>query len=168
MDRERFAEFLREEYPRVVGAVGLLCGDHAVAEDSVCEAMVRAWERLQRDRGIDSLAAWITVVATNHARSRLRRRRAQTRALERLRALHRDAVDPGSLEVALDVWRALQRLPNREREVVVLRFYLDLDIRSIGSALGIAEGTVKTLLSRARNRLAQVVRSEMEPAGEEG
>jgi DNA-directed RNA polymerase specialized sigma24 family protein len=55
---ERIATFVASEYPRLVGAVAHLCGSRPAAEDAVQEALVRAWEELERGAEIDSLAAW--------------------------------------------------------------------------------------------------------------
>ena len=54
----------------------------------------------------------------------------------------------------VDVERALGTLPRREREVTVLRYYLDLDVAAIATTLRVSDGTVKTLLHRARRHLA--------------
>jgi RNA polymerase sigma factor (sigma-70 family) len=54
----------------------------------------------------------------------------------------------------VDVERALSSLPRRQREAVVLRYYLQLDTREVASTLGVEEGTVKSTLFRARAALA--------------
>jgi RNA polymerase sigma-70 factor (ECF subfamily) len=158
-DETQLEDFLARDYARVVGAVGLVCGSRAVTEDAVSEAMVRAWEWIRRGRTIDSLPAWITVVALNQARSWGRRRRAEAHAVERLHALERDRRESAGSRtaLALDVWQALQALPRRQREVTVLRFYLDLDVRSIAAMLEISDGSVKTSLSRARQALGRAI-----------
>jgi RNA polymerase sigma factor (sigma-70 family) len=58
---------------------------------------------------------------------------------------------------AVDVERALATLPRRQREVVVLRYYLQLDTRDVAAALEINEGTVKSTLFRARAALADAL-----------
>ena len=63
--------FIDTEYRQVVGAVSLITGDRWVAEDAVQDALVTAWRK--RDQQIERLGAWITVVATNAARSTRRR-----------------------------------------------------------------------------------------------
>ena len=74
-----------EDYPRIVAAVGLVAGSRAAAEDAVAEALARAWERSDRGDAIDSLPAWVTRVALNLSKSRLRRLRVEAR--------HRGAVE---------------------------------------------------------------------------
>ncbi len=90
MDDDRIREFVDHEYARVVATVTLVCGSVATAEDSVQEALARAWEQLARGRSIDRLPAWITTVALNLARSQMRRWRSERRARDRLGPLHDD------------------------------------------------------------------------------
>jgi RNA polymerase sigma-70 factor, ECF subfamily len=55
----------------------------------------------------------------------------------------------------VDIRRALGSLPRRQREVTVLRYYLGMDVREISAMLGAPEGTIKSLLARARTSLAR-------------
>src|SRR5206468_4612666 len=83
VDETAIREFLTGPYPRVVAAVALVEGSRATAEDAVAEALARAWERSERGERIDSLPAWVTRVALNLSKSRLRRVRAEARARDR-------------------------------------------------------------------------------------
>src|SRR4051794_26399414 len=85
VDDDRIREFVDGEYAKVVATVALVCGSVATAEDSVQEALARAWERLDRGDGIDRLPAWVTTVALNLARSQMRRWRSERRAPDPLR-----------------------------------------------------------------------------------
>ena len=88
-------EFLDTAYPRLVTAVALVSGSRAAAEDAVQEALARAWERSERGERIESLPAWVTRVAMNLSKSRLRRLRAERGA--RLRTVPRSSsTTPGS------------------------------------------------------------------------
>ena len=80
LDDTTIREFLRDDYPRLVNAVALLTGDLPAAEDAVQEALVRAWIRSDRGDVIDSLPAWVAVVAMNLTRSGWRRATAERRA----------------------------------------------------------------------------------------
>lgn len=154
LDDAEIRAFLAGPYPRLVAAVGLVAGSRAAGEDAVQEALGRAWERARRGERFESMEAWVTVVALNLARSRLRRVLAERRARARL------APGPSAAPSAEreDVRRALATLPRRQREATVLRYYLDLDVAEVASALGVSEGTVKTSLHRARRRLAELLR----------
>jgi len=119
------------------------------------EALARAWERSDRGERIDSLKAWVMVVSLNLTRSGLRRLRAERRARQRI-APDVTRVDLEAGE-RVDLQRALSGLPRRHREAIVLRYYLDLDVREIAFALHVPEGTVKSDLYRARTSLARAL-----------
>jgi RNA polymerase sigma-70 factor (ECF subfamily) len=153
LDDATIREFLRDDYQRLVNAIALLTGDIAAAEDVVQEALVRAWIRSDRGEELESLAAWVVVVAMNLARSRWRRILVERRA--RHGAL---AAEGGGHTERLDVERALASLPPRQREVAVMRYFLQMDTREVAEALGVSEGTVKNSLSKARTALADRLR----------
>ncbi len=155
VDDDPIRTFVDGEYRQVVATVALVCGSVATAEDAVQEALARAWERLNRGEPIDRLAAWVTTVSLNLARSTMRRWRCERRARDKLGALRPVAPDgPAAGGEAYAVREALAALPRRQREVTALRYYLGLDVREIAAELGIAEGTVKAMLFRARQALA--------------
>lgn len=144
-------EFLATAYPRIVAAVTMVAGDRATAEDAVQEALARAWERSSRGETIDSLPAWVARVALNLSKSRLRSLRVESRARERLARPKSHDLDTAE-RLAID--GALARLPRRQREVTVLRYYLGMNVAETASTLRVSEGTVKTSLHRARTALA--------------
>jgi RNA polymerase sigma-70 factor (ECF subfamily) len=137
----------------LVAAVALVTGSRPAAEDAVQEALVRAWERTSKGEAIDSLNAWVATVALNVSRSGIRRKVAERRARQRLGAQPAAAPDRSAGDT-VDVERAVASLPRRQREVVVLRYLLDLNTIETATTLRINEGTVKSELSRARAALA--------------
>ena len=153
LDDVAIRDFLATTYPRLVAAVALIAGNRAAAEDAVQEALARAWERSDRGEQIDSLAAWVTKVAMNLSKSRLRRGRVESRARVRMGAGEPMSVG-GATEYGLDLERALSALPRRQREVVVLHYYLGFDVKEVARSLGVTQGTVKTSLFRARQSIA--------------
>ena len=163
LDEVTIREFLATTYPRLVAGMALITGSRATAEDAVQEALARAWERSERGEQIESLPAWVTRVAMNLSKSRLRRMRVEAR--------HRDGVamtsvaDGGAAsDSRIDIRRALADLSHRQREVTVLRYYVGWNVAEIARALELNEGTVKTSLFRARKALAAALG---EPAEEE-
>ena len=154
VDEVALREFLHTSYPRLVAAVALVCRSRPAAEDAVQEALLRAWERSEKGDDIQSLEGWVTTVALNLARSGLRRIRSERRARARLAG---SAVGEPPSADRIDVERALAALSRRQREVVVLRYYLQLDTREVASALQLNEGTVKSTLFRARAALAEAL-----------
>jgi RNA polymerase sigma-70 factor, ECF subfamily len=150
VDEVAIREFLHTAYPRLVAAVALTSGSRPAAEDAVQEALLRAWERSEKGEEIDSLEGWVTTVALNLVRSGLRRMRSERRARARL---HTPALGEPPTADRIDVDRALAALPRRQREVAVLRYYLQMSTREVASALELDEGTVKSTLFRARAAL---------------
>src|SRR5688500_18437109 len=133
VDEIAIRDFLHTRYPRLVAAVALVCGSRPPAEDAVQEALLRAWERSEKGEEIESLNAWVTTVSLNVARSGLRRLMAERRARSRLAAAALPGESPAGDRV--DVERALAALPRRQREAVVLRYYLQMDTREVAEVL---------------------------------
>ena len=146
MDEGELRRFVEEDYSRVVAAVALITGERSSAQDAVQDALVKAWPRA----GLRNPAGWITVVASNTARSGLRRRRSEEHAYMRLAAAPRPEEAPEERHLL----SAVQSLPGLQRRVVILHYYLDLSVADTASSLGCTEGTVKTSLHRARAALA--------------
>ncbi|MFA5885236.1 MAG: sigma-70 family RNA polymerase sigma factor [Acidimicrobiia bacterium] len=161
----RLRDFVAGEYARVVATVELVCGSLPTAEDAVQEAMARAVERSRKGEPIDKLAAWVTTVAMNLARSQVRRWGAERRARARLGPSLPAPDGPGLSAEAVAVREALAALPRRQRQVTVLRYYGGLDVAEIAEHLGISEGNVKAMLFRARQALASALGEEDDRAG---
>jgi RNA polymerase sigma factor (sigma-70 family) len=158
LDESELHEFVHGHYPRLVGALALMCGSRATAEDAVQEALARAWERSLRGEHVDELAAWVTTVAMNLTRSSLRRLRTERHWRASLATPPPDSA--GRAEIRVDVRRALAALPRRQREATVLRYYLGLDVAEIAHVMHSPEGTIKSLLARARASMAGALNLE--------
>jgi RNA polymerase sigma-70 factor, ECF subfamily len=156
LDEVSIRDFLEAEYPRVVAAVAMISDSRPAAEDAVCEALARAWERSERGERIESLSAWVTTVAMNLSRSRWRRLMAERRARDRWQGPDEDR----DADRALDLERALARLSRRQRQAVVLHYYLGYDVRDVADLLSVAEGTAKSTLHRARDALGRALREK--------
>ena len=157
VDEAGLRRFVEAEYPKVVAAVALVTGDRASAEDAVQDAMVTAWQRAEH---LDNVAAWITVAATNRARSDLRSRGAERRASQRLEQRLATAPppgDPSAVGERITLAEAVDLLPLRQRQAVVLHYYLDRSVEQCAEAMGVSPGTVKTSLHRGRAALGQLV-----------
>ena len=155
-----FEGFYRRELPGLVALAAALAGP-AAADDIAQEAMLAAYRRWDTVSRLDLPVAWVRRVCANTAVSLLRRRGAEARAVLRLGARPQRVV-----ELAPDpdaFWAEVRRLPRRQAQAVALAYVHDLGVAEIAATLGVAEGTVKTHLSRGRAALA--VRLG-EPAGD--
>ena len=130
-DWEAFEQFCTHEYARLVGAVALAIGDADVAADAVNEALARAWNRVRRGHDIETLGAWLRVVALNIGYDEHRRRALERKYQPRLVSGRTAAeADVDGWSVSIDIREALTSLPPRQREVAVLYFIADLTIAS--------------------------------------
>jgi len=141
-----FTEFYRSDRDRCLRAILAGVGDRQLAEDLVAEAFTRAWMSWQKVRRHPAPRAWIVRTALNLQVSWWRRRRREVELDDAYEVAETTVGDPG-LDPAL--LAALRQLPQRQREVIVFRVFLDLDTAATAKALGMAQGTVTAHLSRA-------------------
>ncbi len=150
--------FVQREQPRLVRAIHLLLDDHAVAEEVVQEALLRAASRWERVSVLSSPGGWVHRVAINLATSQLRRRQAERRARSRV-GEPAPARRPDT-EAAMEVRRGLVALPDATRRLLVLRYVLDWTAEDIATVDGVRADAVRQRLRRAREAL----RAELDPS----
>lgn len=157
MAQPSFAELFAAHYQPLVRLAGLLGADDP--EDIAQEAFSRLHVRRLRDDG--AAVAYLRTIVCNLTRNRLRHLR-----LVRLR--RPDPPEPQhSSEHAVivaeehrELLAALDRLPRRQREALVLRYWLDLSEREIADVMGVSAGSVKTHASRALAALGKALKEE--------
>jgi RNA polymerase sigma-70 factor (ECF subfamily) len=161
-DKDGFAEFFAASWDPCLRAVAASTGNMTMAEEQTAEAFARAWASWHKVSRHPAPRAWVVRTALNAGASWWHRRSRET-ALTSQAIVAADTLRTG-LDTA--VLTALRRLPARQREVIVLRVFLDLDIDTTARQLGIAPGTVRAHLSRAmtalRNELAAATTTEIE------
>jgi RNA polymerase sigma-70 factor (ECF subfamily) len=147
--RPDFAEFYRTSKDECLFTVLLSVGDKDTAQDLVAEAFARAWASWRTVSRHPAPAAWVVRTALNANISRWRRRRREVPVPDP--AVIADVVYADSPGGPVDprIMAALLRLPARQRQVVALRLFLDLDTGRTAQTLGIAPGTVQAHLGRA-------------------
>ena len=164
-EQAEFTEFFQASWEPCLRAVLAVVGVEQPAEDQVAEAFARAWGAWRKVRRHPAPRAWVVRTALNTGVSWWRRRRrelplADDELAAAAYAAHAPALSPlssvppsspaalpdGDLDAT--VTAALRRLPSRQREVIALRIFLDLDTGSIARELGIEAGTVRMHLSR--------------------
>jgi RNA polymerase sigma factor (sigma-70 family) len=145
-----FAEFYRRSKDECLGVVVVSVGDRDRAQELVAEAFARAWASWRTVSGHPAPAAWVVRTALNANISRWRRDRREV-AVPDLGAVADLAAAETAAGTSVDprIMAALLRLPARQRQVVALRLFLDLDTARAARTLGIAPGTVQAHLGRA-------------------
>jgi RNA polymerase sigma-70 factor (sigma-E family) len=148
-DQSEFTRFYETSRDACLRAVIASTGDRALAEDMVAEAFARAWTSWRKVSQYAAPQGWVVRTALNTGVSwwRARRREIPLAGYDGAAAADLgEGVDPA-------VVSALRRLPARQREVIALRVFLDMDTNTTAEILGIAPGTVKAHLSRAATAL---------------
>jgi RNA polymerase sigma-70 factor (ECF subfamily) len=145
-DLERLYRAKLNEFVRAATAIA---GDRESGRDAVQEAFVRAVRKRRRFRGDGTLEAWVWRIVVNAARDARRRRRPEADAPEVA------GDDPRREPLPLSL------LTERQREILFLHYYADLDYETIGAALSISPGTVGATLSAARATLRRALAKEV-------
>jgi RNA polymerase sigma-70 factor (ECF subfamily) len=164
-DRTSFDEFYLGTRDRVLRQLTAMTTDPELAGDVVQEAYARAWQRWARVSGLDDPVAWVRTVAWRVAVSHFRRAAVASRWLTRL-SRDRGTHPQDDSDSRLDVEAALRRLTPEHRRVLVLHEMVGLTVLQIADETHVAEGTVKSRLSRARAQLVAALGADY-PAGDQ-
>jgi RNA polymerase sigma-70 factor, ECF subfamily len=158
-DMAAFEQLYRDNVGRVFAVCLRLAGDASLAEELAQEAFVRAWQKLGSFRGESAFSSWLYTLAVNTAlterRSR-RRRTARVFATDDLTAFDKPGRPPGP-EHGFDMEKAMAALPPGARAVLVLHDVEGYKHHEIAEMTGIAEGTSKAQLHRARRLLREAL-----------
>ena len=143
----------------------LLVGEAGEAEDVAQETFIRAYRHLDQFDAARSLRPWLMGITANLSRNRRRSLGRYVHHISRLaRLTPPEFIDPEQETArradANALWQAVQRMERDDQEIIYLRYFLELSVQETAETLNIAEGTVKSRLSRALERLRGVVRRE--------
>jgi RNA polymerase sigma-70 factor, ECF subfamily len=156
-DMRAFEQLYRRNASRVYALCLRMCGEPGYAEEMTQEAFIRAWQRLASFRGDARLSTWLHRVTVNvvlsDRRSRARRMDQVTDPLETQEM--RLASRPDAPGLSVDLEEAIARLPEGAREVFILHDIEGYKHKEIGEMTGIATGTSKAHLHRARRLLRE-------------
>jgi RNA polymerase sigma-70 factor (sigma-E family) len=152
---EEFRAYVADRGPTLLRAAMRLTSDRAEAEDLLQAALAKtylAWDRIEDPAAVDG---YVRRAMVNTQISWWRRRKLEVYPTDRLpdRPVE-DHTDRSEMHDALG--RALDRLPERQRLAVMLRYYEDMSEREIAEVLGVSVGTVKSTVSRAMARLREL------------
>jgi RNA polymerase sigma-70 factor (ECF subfamily) len=155
-DNRAMQELYGEHHRRIYGLALRLTGNAGDAEDVVQDTFLRAWSNLSRFRGDSTFGTWVYRIAVNLCRDRARRRKPVTEETE-IAAPRKNGDDVLARE---QLEAALAGLPAGYREIVVMHDVLELGHREIAEVLGIAVGTSKSQLHKARAQLRRQLTRE--------
>ncbi|MFC0003976.1 SigE family RNA polymerase sigma factor [Micromonospora siamensis] len=146
-----FDEFVISRSPRLLRTAYLLTHDRALAEDLLQTALARAWEAWSRVQGDPE--PYVRRILVNTYASWWRRRWTGERPTGELPEPPAEPDPHTRFDDREQLWRALGRLPRRQRAVLVLRYFEDLSEAEIADTLGCSPGTVKSQASKALAKL---------------
>ncbi|MGW5327417.1 SigE family RNA polymerase sigma factor [Streptomyces sp. NPDC004014] len=153
-----FASYVRARQPVLLRTARSLTANPSDAEDLLQTALAKtyvAWERIEDHRALDG---YVRRALLNTRTSQWRKRRVDEFACDELPEPEPapGAGDPAERQALHDaMWRAIARLPARQRAMVVLRYYEDLSEAQTAEVLGVSVGTVKSAVSRALGKLRE-------------
>jgi RNA polymerase sigma-70 factor (ECF subfamily) len=163
-DASAWEPLVLEHQQAVFRLAYLLLGDADDAEDIAQETFLRAWNNLKRFDLARPLRPWLLSIAANLSRNR---RRSAGRYISALMRAFREEPGPTPLEQkstqrsdADQLWNAVKHLDRPDQQIVYLRFFLDLSVSETADVLQIAEGTVKSRLSRALEKLRKIIQQD--------
>ncbi|MDE0424885.1 MAG: sigma-70 family RNA polymerase sigma factor [Candidatus Poribacteria bacterium] len=166
-DQDALDPLVRKYQKGVHALVWRKIGDFHIAQEITQDAFLNAYRKLRTLKNPNQFAGWLYVIAANLCRDWLRRKRLPMESLDTEDANNTSEVDKVSYSKYLAekqetdadetrreiVKELLQKLPESERTVMTLHYLGEMTIKAISEFLGVSQNTVKSRLSRARNRL---------------
>ncbi|GAA3373089.1 SigE family RNA polymerase sigma factor [Streptomyces sannanensis] len=155
--RMTFSSYVRARGPVLLRTARSLTANPCDAEDLLQTALAKtyvAWDRIEDHRAVDG---YVRRALLNTRTSQWRKRRIDEFACDELPEPETvPAPDPAEQQALHDaMWRAVMKLPDRQRAMVVLRYYEDLSEAQTAQVLGVSVGTVKSAVSRALGKLRE-------------
>lgn len=176
-DRDAFGELVGRYQQVAFRTAYLVTRDAGAAEEAAQDGFVRACQSLRSFRLGEPFRPWLLRIVTNLALNQVRGRSRRLRLAERFGFARSSEVEPPPDDAVFAnehqrlLWQAIRELPEDDRVVLYLRYFLDLPEREIAQVIGKAPGTVKSRLHRAGGRLRTVIETRypsLRPAAEGG
>ena len=157
-DRDAFEMIIRTHSRALFAIAYGILQDREEAEDVVQDALIKAWKRRWRVRGPEKFPAWLCTIARHRAHDIFRKRRNVPLAHETIEPSETRTTDTTALDRHLH--SALAALPELHRAALTLRYFEEMDYRSIENALGLTNGALRGILGRA----LAAMRKQLRPA----
>jgi RNA polymerase sigma-70 factor (ECF subfamily) len=154
-DRDAFEMIIRSHSREMFAIAYGILQNREEAEDAVQDALVKAWKSRWRVRDPEKFLAWLATITRFRARDVFRKRRPLPIAEEMI-----EPKAPNNIALDRHVYSALAALPELHRSAVTLRYFEEMDYRSIEELLGISNGALRGILGRA----LAAMRKQLKPA----
>ena len=153
-DIESFGELCRRYYAAMVAVAYAVLSDHQLAEDAAQESFARALVRIKSLKDRAKFASWLAAICRNVAKDMAAARARQTSTGD-LSQLARQNNGDQSIR---QVHQAIERLPARMKELIVLRYYDNQSYERMASVLGISPAAINGRLTRAKRKMAKYLK----------
>ena len=154
-DARAFESLYRLHIDKVYGLCLRMTGNVSEAEDCAQEAFIQAWNKLNKFRGDSAFATWLHRIAVNTVLGRIRKSKREQDRIQTVADTRPEPLNTGDTGELRDLVAAVDRLPEGARHVFVLHAVYGYTHEEAAGMLGIAAGTSKAQLHRARRLLAQ-------------
>ncbi|MBN2486064.1 MAG: RNA polymerase sigma factor [Bacteroidales bacterium] len=160
-DRRALELFVDENKPKVFKICLGYVQNENDATDLTQEVFIKALERLHQYKGDSKLSTWLIRIAINLSLNFLRdnKKRLLHTSLDNIKNTAATSNEPHKAEIKRLVRKAIYQLPEKQREVFILSFYLDMSYADIGDSAGLSISSVESLLFRARKNLRNYLQS---------
>lgn len=154
-DARAFETLYRLHVDKIYGLCLRMTGNVSEAEDCTQEAFIQAWKKMAKFRGDSAFSTWLHRIAVNAVLGRIRKSKREQDRLQAVSDVQPARVATGDTGELRDLAEAVDRLPERARHVFILNAVYGYSHDEAAGMLGIAAGTSKAQLHRARRLLAQ-------------
>ncbi len=154
-DAKAFEALYRLHVDKIYGLCLRMTGNVSEAEDCTQEAFIQAWNKMDKFRGDSAFATWLHRIAVNAVLGRIRKSKREQDRIQVVSDVRPTRVATGDTGELRDLAEAIDRLPERARHVFVLNAVYGYSHEEAAGLLGIAAGTSKAQLHRARRLLMQ-------------
>jgi len=154
-DARAFETLYRLHVDKIYGLCLRMTGNVSEAEDCTQEAFIQAWKKMAKFRGDSAFSTWLHRIAVNAVLGRIRKSKREQDRLQVVSDVQPARVATGDTGELRDLAEAVDRLPERARHVFILNAVYGYSHDEAAGMLGIAAGTSKAQLHRARRLLAQ-------------
>jgi RNA polymerase sigma-70 factor (ECF subfamily) len=160
-DREAFEMIIRSHSRALFAIAYGILQNREEAEDAVQDALIKAWKSRWRVRDPEKFPAWLTMIARHRARDVFRKRRPVPLSDQVTESLQSEISEtPSNAPLDRRVHSALAALPEVHRSALMLRYFEEMDYRTIEKTLGLSNGALRGILGRA----LATMRKQLRPA----
>jgi len=159
-DARAFEALYKMHVDRVYGICLRMTGNVSEAEDCAQDAFIQAWNKMDKFRGDSAFSTWLHRIAVNSVLSRIRKAKREQDRITAVSDTPAPTFTTGDTGELRDLSEAVDRLPEGARNVFVLHAIYGYSHNEAGEMLGIAAGTSKAQLHRAKRLLAQQLKQQ--------